>query len=63
MLQSLLAEFLAIRIRQKLRVGFINIFEIERPERFELFRQPSGLIEIKEGEYIANPEAETSAWD
>jgi hypothetical protein len=35
-----------------------NTFEVERPEQFEIFNQPSGLIKLESGKYITNPEAE-----
>lgn len=35
-----------------------NIFEVVRPEKFEIFKQPSGLIKLDNGKYATNPEAE-----
>jgi len=35
-----------------------QIFEVERPDNYSLFRQPSGVIEVEDGKYIMNPEAE-----
>lgn len=37
---------------------FYNIFEVEKPKEYKLFKQPSGLIKIAPGQYITNPEAE-----
>jgi hypothetical protein len=56
--KSLIGKVNADTNPPKVKSWLFNIFEIERPEKFELFRQPSGLIETKEGEYSANPHAE-----
>lgn len=35
-----------------------KLFEEQRPEGYTLFRQPPGLLEVDEGNYITNPNAE-----
>jgi len=32
--------------------------EVEKPEGWKFFRQPGGLIEVRPGEFVVNPEAE-----